>query len=391
MSDRTPYIFIGGTSEPGGLHVHTVDVALAVAAAGHPVTLVCPSIDYYSAMVAGTGIRVVRIEPRKSGERVFGYWRKHLAAHRGARAVFCRGQLAESSIGDLFGIRSAVRRLYTIEHRALVEPEIRRAALRRHGLAMRLLVRRLIAVSGEIAEHARRILNLPPARIATCLNWVDPTFRPVTPQQRSEAKRALGFANTDLVVGYHGRLAPEKRLPALIESMARIPAQIGGRTVCLALAGEGWKRAELQALIRQRGLATRATITGWHPDPRAAMAAFDIAVLPSLSEGFPLGLLESMATGLPCLAHPMSSTERLIATGRNGILADLSDSAHFDRALVSLLELSDTARNTLGSAAADSIQRDFSRERRLPDVLAALDVAAGAAPPIRPRNLEFIR
>ncbi len=390
MTARAPYLFIGGTSEPGGLHIHTVDVAAAVETAGHPVTLLCPSVDYYSAMVRGTGIRVACIPPRGPDERAFQYWRRRLAAHRDARAVFCRGKLAESDIGDLVGIRSAVARLYTIEHRAVDGIDGKRAALRRHGWAMRVLVRRLIAVSDEIAESARHDLGLRAGQIATCPNWVDPSFRPVSPAQRGDAKRTLGLNPSDLVIGYHGRLAPEKRIPALIESFARLPAP-RGRAARLLLVGDGWKRPELETLIRRLDLADRAVVTGWHPDPRAAVAAFDIAVLPSVSEGFPLGLLEAMAGGLPCLAHPMSSTRQLIESGRNGMLANLDDAAAFDRALESLMERSEAERAEMGRAAADTIRRGFTRARRLPAVLRALDVEAIVPAPDRPRNLEFVR
>lgn len=391
MSGPTPYVFIGGTSEPGGLHVHTVDVATAIATAGHPVAIVCPSADYFSPMVRGTAIRVEPIAPRRAEEGVFRYWRRHLARHRAARAVLCRGKLAESSIGDLFAIRASVRRLYTIEHRALDSRSAPRAALRRHGAAMRLAVRRAIAVSEEIAESARRDLGLPADRVATCLNWVDPLFQPVAAAQRQEAKRRMGLPAEDLVVGYHGRLAPEKRIPALIDAVAQLPARSGGRPVRLLLVGEGWKRADLEAQIQARGLANRAQIAGWRPDPRAAIAAFDVAVLPSLSEGFPLGLLEAMATGLPCLAHPMSSTLRLIESGRSGVLADLADPASFVQGLRTLLEITDADRAEMGRAAAETIQRDYSRARRLPDVLAALEVDVPRQLPHQPRNIEFIR
>lgn len=386
-----PYVFIGGTSEPGGLHVHTADVAMVAALAGHPVTVVCPSVDHFSALFAGSPVRVQAVPPKARAESTLAYWWRVLAGHRHARAVFCRGKLAENTALDLLGIRLATRRLYTIEHRMIDDLERERPRLRQHGAAMRLLARRTLVVSEELAESAVRDLGLPRSMVATCINWVDPDFKPVTPAQRRAAKVQLGLPTDRLVIGYHGRIAPEKRLPALIDAFAQLvpPA---GHAPTLVMVGEGWKRRELEELIRARQLGDRVHLTGWHANPRAALAAFDISVLPSLSEGFPLGLLEAMATGAACLAHPMSSTRQLIEPGRNGMLAALDEPAAFRNALQQLVDLAAEARAALGQAATETVARDYSRERRLPAVLEALDIQPppGAWPTWK-RQLEFAR
>lgn len=387
--NRPPFVFIGGTSEPGGLHVHTADVAMAVARAGHAASIVCPSIDHFSTMFEGTSVRVEIAPPKSPGESDRPYWSRVLARHRRSHAVLCRGKLGESTIGDLVGIRLATRRLFTIEHRAIENPALSPRDLRRHGWAMRATVRRVIAVSDEIATSAVHDLGLPNAMVAPCMNWYDPTFQSVDSAGRRLAKQQLGLDPDALVVGYHGRLAPEKRIPMLIDAFAKLtPPE--GRDLRLVLVGEGWKRRELEALILQRGIPSRCLITGWHPDPRAALAAFDISVLPSLSEGFPLGLLEAMATGTACLAHPMSSTGSIIDSGRTGCIADLSDAASFHRALHHMISLPEERRHMMGRSAAESVAQNFSRDVRLPAVLSALEVKSPPTPlPARGRRLVF--
>jgi glycosyltransferase involved in cell wall biosynthesis len=388
---RPPFVFIGGTSEPGGLHVHTADVAMAATQAGHAVSIVCPSIDHFSAMFAGTSVRVEIVPPKTPGESERRYWSRVLAHHRRAHAVLCRGKLGESTINDLIGIRLATRRLFTIEHRAIENPALSARDLHRHGWAMRATVRRVIAVSDEIAASAVHDLGLPASMVAPCINWYDPTFIAVTAEQRRAAKHALGLDPEALIIGYHGRLAPEKRIPMLIDAFAELAAP-PGRNLHLVLVGEGWKRRELEERIRERGIATRCLITGWHPDPRAALAAFDVSVLPSLSEGFPLGLLEAMATGAACLAHPMSSTRAIIDDGRTGFLADLNEAADFATALRRLVTMSDIKREALGRAAAASMVNHFSRAARLPAVLHALGITIDPYHlPDRTRCLEFVR
>jgi len=388
---RPPFVFIGGTTEPGGLHVHTADVAMAVTSAGHKVTIICPSIDHFSAMFNGTDVRVEVVPPMTPGEPAHRYWRSILANHPHAHAVLCRGKLGESSIADLIGIRLATRRLFTIEHRAIENPALTRRDLRRHGWAMRATVRRVIAVSEEIASSAITDLGLPQTMVASCINWYDPIFQFVERTQRQQAKRDLGLPAEALVVGYHGRLAPEKRVDALIDAFAEMQSP-DHRPLHLVLVGDGWKRRELDELIRKRGVEARTCITGWHPNPRSVIAAFDISVLPSLSEGFPLGLLEAMATGATCLAHPMSSTSMIIDHGRTGFIADLSDVARFQIALQELVSLSEEQRDEVGQNAAASMTQQYSRKARLPSVLAALEINHDPAPlPTRGRQLVFTR
>lgn len=389
-----PFVFIGGTSEPGGLHVHTADVAMAVAAAGHDVSILCPSIDYFSPMFADGQIKVEAIPPQRLDESTLRYWRKRLAHHPGATAVLCRGKLGEGALVDLLAIRLASRRLVTIEHRDFDRPWPYSESPFLHGLATRMLVQRVIAVSPGIADSAFAVLKIPCTRIVTCLNWVDPLFRRVLPQERRAAKERFGWPPEAIVIGYHGRLAPEKRIDALLEAATRVQI-MQTRSVVIAVVGDGWKRKELEEKAAALGISDRVRFMGWHSNPFSAISTFDIAVLPSLFEGFPLGLMEAMATGAACLAHPTASTRLLINSGKNGVLADLHDTTSFARALTNLIEYTDEKRQSLGDAAAETISREFSRQRRLPDVLHALGIrdaeSVVARMPAHTRRLEFVR
>lgn len=376
---RTPearpraFLFIGGTSEPGGVHVHTVDVALALSAAGHSVTIVCPSVDYFSSMLQGSPVVVEVIPERKFNESTLGYWRRHLSRHGDATAVLCRGELGSGSLMDLVAIRRSTRQLVTIDHRNYDPPWSKSLPPRVHGWVMRWAVSRCIGVSEEIKEAAVQELRIPEERVVTCLNWARPEFGLAGVDERRAAKAHLGLPEDALVLGYHGRLAPEKRLDVLIRAVAALPPALReGHTV--AVVGDGWKRPMLEELVEECGVGRNVRFLGWQPATALAVAAFDLYVLPSLAEGFPLGLMEAMGRGAVCLAHPMSSTLRLIRHGENGFLADVDDPETLAPALAELLQRSAEERAAVGAAAAQTIRDEFSRERRLPDVLRALGV-----------------
>ncbi|MEM7166489.1 MAG: glycosyltransferase family 4 protein [Planctomycetota bacterium] len=372
-----PFVFIAGTDEPGGVHVHTVDVARALVAVGHKVSIVCPSVDYFSPMLVGADVQVEVVAKRQVKEGAMGYWRQHLARYREATAVLCRGELAQGSLGDLAGIRLATRSLYIVDHRNLDGAWARRAPAWVHGLFTGLVATRLIGVSHEITATARSVMRMSAAKTVTCVNWVAPAFAESSPTERSGAQKQLGLSPDSVVVGYHGRLGPEKRVDVLVRAVAAMNRE-AVQPFVVVVVGDGWKRESIEQLTRDCGVTDCFRFVGWHPDPAAAVAAFDIAVLPSLAEGFPLGLMEAMARGAACLAHPMSSTEQLLRNGTNGVLADLTSPQSFATALECLIEMPAPERRQLGDAAAATIRSEYTRSRRLPDLLQALGVEQAA-------------
>jgi glycosyltransferase involved in cell wall biosynthesis len=255
---------------------------------------------------------------------------------------------------------------------------------------MSLLVRKAIAVSGEIQEQAVGVYGLNRDQIVVSPNWVDPSFHLASAERRRAAKAALGLP-AGLTIGFHGRLAPEKRVDCLIGAFARLPKERRGGT-CLAIVGDGWKRRELEALAAGLGIATEVRFLDWRPDPVEAISAFDISVLPSLKEGFPLALMEAMAVGALCLAHPMPSTEDLLGQDR-GILCDIEPPERLSEALSAAMALPQTARVALGERASSWVLSRYSRAERLGQLLAALDIGPieGMAGERRPRRLEFPR
>lgn len=391
MSGRPRHVvLVGGTSEPGGLHVHTADLACALAAAGARATIACTSIDFFSPLLRGTPVGLAMMPPPGRGPRAALALRTRLAALAPTDIVLCHGSFGESDPLVLAAARSACRRLYTVEHRPAAGGAAATHGRRLHGWWMARLVRKAIAVSGEIQAQAVSGYGLSRRKVEVLPNWVDPAFRPADAAMRAAAKAALGLPATT-VIGFHGRLAPEKRVDCLIAGFAALPPQRRAEA-CLAIVGDGWKRGELEALAAGLGLAAEVRFLGWRPDPVAAVSAFDIAVLPSLEEGFPLGLMEAMAAGALCLAHPMSSTEDLLAPDR-GMLRDFRTPQGLSAALSAALELPPAARAALGQRASRWVLAHHSRDQRLGRVLAALGLRPVPAPAgeVRPRRLEFPR
>lgn len=133
-----------------------------------------------------------------------------------------------------------------------------------------------------------------------------------------------------------GRLNHQKNFPMLIRAYA-------GLENCsdrLIIHGEGEKRGELEALIKELGLETRVLLPGLSSNVARDIKGAKIFVLPSDYEGMPNALLEAMALGLCCISTdcPCGGPRAVINDGINGRLIAVGDEEALRNALQQLLD-----------------------------------------------------
>jgi glycosyltransferase involved in cell wall biosynthesis len=87
------------------------------------------------------------------------------------------------------------------------------------------------------------------------------------------------------------------------------------------LVGDGPERSSLEAEATQLGLDGRVVFAGWQDEPEAYLGSFDVFVLSSRVEGFPLSVLEAMGAGLPVVATTVGSVDELVLDGETGFSA----------------------------------------------------------------------
>jgi glycosyltransferase involved in cell wall biosynthesis len=216
----------------------------------------------------------------------------------------------------------------------------RRLAL---GLAVTLSARTL-AVSSPLADDLRRDLIAPASRISMIANGVRSSRR-----ERPTLRAELRLRADDRLLVSIGNLYPVKGHEYLLEAIARLNDRHA--TVHLAIAGRGLLADTLAAHARDLGIGDRVHLLGLRSDVSAVLAAADIFVLPSLSEGLPLALLEAMFAGCPIVASDVGDIGRALDSGAAGLLVPPGDAPALAAALDSLL--GDPARaGELGGRAA---------------------------------------
>jgi len=248
--------------------------------------------------------------------------------------------------------RTGIPQVVTMHGSLYYAGRLRRRVALRAALALR---GRTVAVSESLARRLREYLWMPASGVAMISNGV-PRVTPPAPPLREE----LGLRVTDRLLVAVGNLYPVKGHRHLIDAAALL----AGRHPALhvAIAGRGAMEGDLRAAARDRGLADRVHLIGLRSDVPAVLGAADVFVLPSLSEGLPLALLEAMFAGRPIVASAVGEVSAALAQGVAGVLVPPGD----PQALAAALDgvLSDPQRaGELGRAAARRAAAEYDISR----------------------------
>ncbi len=176
------------------------------------------------------------------------------------------------------------------------------------------------------------------------------------------------LANSEtMVIGTNAELHHIKGIEYLIE--AALTLILRKKDFVVLVMGEGEERAELQKMVREKKLEETVFFLGHIADAARYLNAYDIFVLPSLSEGLAYAILEAGSAGLPVVASHVGGIPEIIEDGRDGLLVPPKNSQELAEELLSLM--SDAARRRrLGSALKERVARNFSFEGMIEKTLA---------------------
>ncbi len=184
-----------------------------------------------------------------------------------------------------------------------------------NNLASRLLSDAIIAISQGVYDDLVGA-GVETSRVWLVLHGVDlDEFKPRDPLKRLDD----GCPKT-VVVGTLARLDPVKGLDVFIEAAQMvIPSCPQARFI---IAGTGFMEKALKAKIRELRLDSFVQMAGFVHDVSGFLSDLDIFVLPSLSEGLGLSVLEAMAQGLPVIATRVGGIPEAVEDGVTGILVE---------------------------------------------------------------------
>lgn len=234
---------------------------------------------------------------------------------------------------------------------------------RRLDLALMRRFDHLIAVS-RATKREMIEGGVPAEKITVVHNAID-TLAWGPGRVTGRFRETHGLQEAFPVIGYVGRLTPEKDL----ETWLRVAARIREASPCarFVLVGEGRGHAErtrLEELTRLLGIADRVLFAGYHASLQEVYAAFDVFFLSSLREGLPNSILEAMAMGVPVVTTDVAGAKELVVDGKTGFVLPQRDVVGLSRTLLRLVG-DQALRTAMGQAGRERVEREFCFTRRL--------------------------
>ncbi|MET7751531.1 glycosyltransferase family 4 protein [Micromonospora sp. NPDC005367] len=354
LSWEYPPVLVGGL----GRHVHALSVALA--AAGHDVTVVTRHSDGAPLEEYADGVRIIRAP---EDPVTFPLATNSLLAWTMAfNHTLTRAALRATEADDYDVIHAhdwlvahtamtlrehldipLVTTIHATEagrHQGWLPEEMNRTI---HGVEHWLSnsSTRVIACSGYMRDQVTGLFAVPSTRVDVVPNGVE-AHRWAAPRAAVSAARAR-FAGDGPLVTFAGRLVYEKGVQDLLAGVPRLRELHPQLRV--VIAGDGPYRGELEADVHRLGLGDVVDMPGFlGGELPALMAASDCFVVPSIYEPFGMVALEGAAAGAPLAVAATGGLAEIVEPGVTGMTFRPQDPDGLAEAVHALLADRDRAR-----------------------------------------------
>jgi glycosyltransferase involved in cell wall biosynthesis len=301
----------------GGTTIHTYQLAKAEVAEGHEVTVIAAAAKDAPAEEMMEGVRVIRVK----GSYTLSSGRAATRVLKDVDIVHGHGTCARGHLSRNPGFPTVVKMHNTWlgeleRHKRMGTPIpfSRKASMRLYTRMDRYCVRHadhVIAISEVIKAETLRY-GIPEGKVTVIQNGVDIERFDVSDKVRASVRKRLGYSDSDVVVGYIGRVEPHKNVGELVKAVQGLK---GTTKVKLLVVGGGDALSGVKSAASS--LKGRARFTGFvnYDQVPQYYAASDIIVYPSVYE--PLGnvVLEAMAAGRPILASDVDGIPEIFVEG----------------------------------------------------------------------------
>lgn len=316
----------------GGLQEVVRGLAFCQRESGHSVAIACWTNSCNNRKgereLEAAGIRLIYLRRSSDGQLAFGRANlfRRLKRHLGAGNAdvlhihnpfhYC---IYGAAAARAAGFTTVVTTLHAT---AMFDSKKFRKGARLAFWTAALLSHGVVSVCAEVRIKLRQNFLLPAQKLHVVENGIDLQRFAAVPARRER---------DEIVFGAVGRMSAEKNQEALIRAFARLYQR--HRTVRLRLLGGGPLKKHLQVLVANLKLSEVVEFCGFSNDVPAFLGTLDVFVLPSLSEGMPLSLIEAIASGLPVVATAVGGVARIVKATDSGWICRPGDLAALSEAM----------------------------------------------------------
>lgn len=218
-----------------------------------------------------------------------------------------------------------------------------------------------IVCAAEASRQVHVAIGYDVARMKVVHNGFDILQLVATKQQRECLREQFSIQEEDLVIGSVGRFNPVKDQENFVKAAGILVKLYSNVRFMMVGRDLDTNNTELNRWISETGHADRFVLLGERSDVPACLSAMDIFCLHSRTEGFPNGLGEAMAMGLPSVVTDVGDATLLL--GKCGIVVSKEDPTALAQGLKELMSLSPADRTLLGHKARQRIHDEFTLVR----------------------------
>jgi len=217
----------------------------------------------------------------------------------------------------------------------------------------------IVAVCYEQTDRIKNLNHISNNKIVTIYNGIDENLFYPSKTNKSLLNE-LDLKDNIPVIGFIGRLVHQKGVKYLLKACGGIDY----KNWQLLIVGDGPEKDQLMAFSKKQNIENKIIFSGERSDIPSILSIFDIFVLPSLFEGFPLSILEAMAVRLPIVATNINGIPEAIQHKNNGYLISPQDNQELASVLDYLLK-NPYERKRIAKNARETYLKHFTLKKMM--------------------------
>lgn len=300
----------------GGLQQVVVNLCRSIDRARFHVTVLClRKLGPLAEEMERIGIKVLLLPQKDKGTDYFSFIKvaKILRQERTQLIHTHNTQpLVDGTMGAIFS--GGKQRIIHTDH-ARQFPDKKRYMVAEW--CMSHFVYRIVGVSNQTTENLRKYEKIPQKKLTTIENGIDGSKFAIKIDLQTK-REELGLSLDGPIIGVISRIEKVKGITYILDAMPEIIKEVPELT--LLIVGDGSELENLRSRTHQLGIEQNVIFTGVRYDIPEIFQALDVYLLPSLSEGLPMSLLEAMAAGCPIIASNVGGVPDAVINYESAIL-----------------------------------------------------------------------
>ena len=220
---------------------------------------------------------------------------------------------------------------------------------------------KMVAVSHDLRQFLEARIGIPRSRITVIHNGVD-TVQQASSVQVQQIRSELRVGEDEFVIGIVGSLYPVKGHMSLLDAMKTVLARYPKAR--LLIIGQGELERTLKRRASELGIERAVSFLGLRDDVPRLLPLFNLFVLPSLSEGLSVALLEAMSAGVAVIASNVGGNPEIVVNGETGYLVPPERSEELASRIIALVSNQELTR-LLGDRGKERVSQEFTTARML--------------------------